>query len=115
MKVSLLNLFGPLRLEADLVPPRLTVTLVGEFDFAGHQAMTVCDNLDLEQVTLIVVDLRRLDFLDSSACRALNRFVVHHSSRGRRVELVHARPHVLRVMGLVGGVADLSASDSQLG
>jgi anti-anti-sigma factor len=99
--VSLLNLYGPLRLEADLTPPRLTLHLVGEFDFAGEKSLHVVDNLTLSDVDQIIVDLARLEFIDSTAARALRGFVDHHRLRGREVLLIHPPRNIRRTMQLL--------------
>jgi anti-anti-sigma regulatory factor len=81
--VTLLNLNGPLRLEADYDPPHLRARLIGEFDGAGEESLQAIDNLDLRDVDSITLDLAQLDFIDSLACRALVAFADRHVASGR--------------------------------
>ena len=111
--VSLLNLYGPLRIDADVVAPEAIIRLVGEFDFACDRSLETCDNLNLAGVQHLTLDLRGLDFLDSVAYEALLGFVQRHRAIGRDVEVINARQHIRRICHILGGTDELALSDRQ--
>ena len=78
---------------------RLLFALSGELDLATAPEVerTLHGELDWEQVTLVVIDLRELVFLDSSGLRAL--FLVDDAARdhGARAVFVRGSQAVQRI------------------
>lgn len=91
-------------LDFTLSPPRLTIVLRGELDFADcHQLMESLGQLDTDGVQRVTIDLRRLEFIDAAGLRTLREYVDAHREVGCEVRLVRSTAPVRRMFTLVGG------------
>ena len=74
------------------------IELAGEFDLAGIQTFEAeLTKLEAESPAVIVVDLSRLRFMDSSGLRALVVADQRAQKAGRRLAIVPGPPGVRRV------------------
>jgi anti-anti-sigma factor len=91
-----------LRVDATVTGDQLTVRFVGEFDLGSTQALDMVNTLDLEGVTHIVLDFTALEFLDSSAVKALLHLHEKHTGANRSVAIRHVQPQVRRIFEILG-------------
>jgi anti-anti-sigma factor len=83
-------------------PGRVVVTLVGECDQAVREEFVAVLLTAVDGAPAVVVDLARLDFLDSSGLHGL--ITAHHAARARggRVSVVNASGVVANVLDITG-------------
>ncbi len=81
---------------------RVMVALVGECDQAVRDEVVAVLLAAVEGAPVVVVDLARLEFLDSSGLHGL--ITAHHAARARggRVSVVNASGVVANVLDLTG-------------
>jgi anti-sigma B factor antagonist len=89
---------APLTLETRQQDETAVVALAGELDMAG--AATLEREIGLLQAGTIVVDLRGLQFMDSSGLRAIVTSAQRAQDAGRRFALVPGAAHVMRVFDI---------------
>jgi anti-anti-sigma factor len=87
--------------------------LIGELDLASspalEQALERTRGCDAE---LVIVDLRELDFMDSSGLNVLVKAHQHAQESGTRFALVRGRSHVQRLLSITGLDERLMVVDS---
>jgi anti-anti-sigma factor len=87
------------------------VTVSGELDIASSTELErVLDGL--QETRLVVIDLRKLDFVDSTGLGVLVRAHQHALENGNRVALVRGPGQVDRLLGLTGLEAQLLIADT---
>ena len=89
---------APLTLETRQQDQTAVVALAGELDMAG--AATLERELGLLQADTIVVDLRGLEFMDSSGLRAIVTSAQRAQDAGRRFALIPGAAQVMRVFDI---------------
>ena len=90
-----------------------TLTLSGELDLVSSPVLerALAPVLDSD-AELIIVDLRGLDFMDSTGLHVLVQAHQHLHDAGRRLALVRARDHVQRLFDLTGLSETMTIVDS---
>jgi anti-anti-sigma factor len=87
-----------LSLETRMADRVAVVALRGELDLAGAAALEQeLARLDAESPDAVVLDLRDVDFMDSSGLRVVAVASQHAEARGRRLALVPGSDQVMRV------------------
>jgi anti-sigma B factor antagonist len=86
---------APLSLETSHVGRTATVALRGELDLAG--AAVLEREVAALDADAVIVDLRGLQFMDSSGLRAIVVAAQRAQDAGRRFALVPGAAHVMRV------------------
>jgi anti-sigma B factor antagonist len=83
-------------------PDRLVVALAGECDLAVREELRSALLAAVGRARLVVVDLRELEFLDSSGVHSL--IAAHHDAleRGGRLQVVNAGGVVADVLTVTG-------------
>jgi anti-anti-sigma factor len=91
-----------------------TVALAGELDVSGKAALAelLIAAVRSPGTTAVVVNLGRVDFIDSSAISALLSSLDAAEALGRRFTVVQLRPHVRRVLDISGLLPLLSGEDT---
>jgi anti-anti-sigma factor len=98
-----------LRMDVDRRGARTRVGLAGELDVASAKALhQQLEELQAEHPELLVLDLRRLDFMDSSGLREIVTAVRRARADGSKVALVKAHGPIESVLELtrVGEMAE---------
>ena len=81
------------------------IAVTGELDLASSPALQEeLDRISAES-TLLIIDLRELDFMDSTGLSVLVRAHQHAEEQGRRLAMVKGPQQVQRLLSLTG-VAD---------
>jgi anti-anti-sigma factor len=88
----------PLTLETRQQGDTAVVALGGELDMAG--AATLQRELELLQAAALVLDLRGLEFMDSSGLRAIVTSAQRAQDAGRRFALIPGAAQVMRVFDI---------------
>jgi anti-anti-sigma factor len=90
-----------LSLETAVVDRAAVIALAGELDLAGaaalEQELTV---LEADVADAVVIDLREVDFMDSSGLRVLGMAMQRAQALGRRFALVPGKAQVMRVFDI---------------
>jgi anti-sigma B factor antagonist len=89
---------APLTLKTTQEGDAAVVVLGGELDMAG--AETLQQELALVDARTLVVDLRELEFMDSSGLRAIMVSAERAQDAGRRFALIPGAGQVMRVFDL---------------
>jgi anti-anti-sigma factor len=106
--------FGPLMLMVEDSASTLLIRMAGELDLANiGQVTAALDRIDVERTTLLVLDLRRLDFLDLAGLRTLLRANDHCKQHHIGVKIVKPRGFASRVFTLTGVHRQLALVDWQ--
>jgi anti-anti-sigma factor len=90
-----------LRVSISMSGDTAVVELEGELDMAG--AATLEQELstpDADRASAVVLDLRRVEFMDSSGLRIIAVTLQHAQERGRRFALVPGAAQVMRVFDI---------------
>ncbi len=109
---------APLTLETTQQGDTAVIALGGELDMAGAAALE--RELALLQVAALVVDLRGLEFMDSSGLRAIVTSAQRAQDAGRRFALIPGAAQVMRVFDItrmrerLEFVADIGEVDGRL-
>src|SRR5438552_16231854 len=94
------------RVETHTTGRITTLALSGELDLVSSPALSrVMDELARSDAELIVVDLRPLEFMDSTGLHLLVQAQQHAHETGRRFALIRGSEQVQRLFDLTG-VAD---------
>lgn len=90
-----------------------TVALSGELDLVASPALdrAIGDQAESD-VDLVVVDLRRLEFMDSTGLHAVLRIQQGAHELGRRFAVIRGPDHVQRLFELTGLTETLTIVDS---
>jgi anti-sigma B factor antagonist len=89
------------------------VAPAGELDLVSSPALRqVLDTAIESEAELLVVDLRRLEFMDSTGLHALVQAQQRVYDSGRRFALVRGAAHVQRLLDLTGVAEFLTIVDS---
>jgi anti-anti-sigma factor len=92
-----------LSVDTELGDGVVTITPVGEFDIAGVEAVEgELQRAESGGPDLVVIDLTRTSFLDSSALRVILAAHARARDNGRRLVLRPGPPEVQRVFELAG-------------
>jgi anti-sigma B factor antagonist len=87
------------------------ITVSGELDIASSTELEqVLDGL--REAKLVVIDLRQLEFVDSTGLGVLVRAHQHALEHGNRVALVRGPGQVDRLLGLTGLESQLLIADT---
>jgi anti-anti-sigma factor len=89
---------APLTLDTRHDGRTAVIALTGELDLAGAAALE--QELALLQADALVVDLRGLEFMDSSGLRALVTSAQRAQDSGRRFALIPGAAQVMRVFDI---------------
>jgi anti-sigma B factor antagonist len=89
---------APLTLETTSVGSTAVIALAGELDLAG--AAKLERELDEAAAGTLVVDLRGLEFMDSSGLRAIALAARRAQDAGRRFALIPGAAQVMRVFDI---------------
>jgi anti-anti-sigma factor len=90
-----------LTLESSVAGRAVVITLDGELDLAGVPALEQeLARLDADPPEAVVVDLRGVEFMDSSGLRALATHALAAQEHGRRFALVPGAAQVMRVFDI---------------
>jgi anti-sigma B factor antagonist len=86
----------------DVRPAHVVVALAGECDMAGRDELTSALLAAVQRATVVLVDMARLMFIDSSGLHGL--ISAHHAAleAGGRVYVVNAAGAVARLLDLTG-------------
>lgn len=80
-----------------------TITIAGELDIASEPELAGALEQALEAApAAVVVDLREVEFMDSTGIRALAQARQRCAEAGRRLVLMRPSPHVLRPLEVCG-------------
>jgi anti-sigma B factor antagonist len=94
---------GALRIEVSEDPPPVRMTLYGEFDiFSADAATHALEELLGRGPDAVVIDLSRLDFMDSAGVRFLVEGRDKANARGIKIALVDGVEAVRRVLTVSG-------------
>ena len=85
--------------------------VTGELDIASSQTLER-ELSQLQADALVIVDLRKVTFIDSTALGVLVRAHQQASEQGRRLGLVHADGQVSRLLSLTGLEHELLLAES---
>jgi anti-anti-sigma factor len=88
----------PLTVETTQQGETAVIALSGELDMAGADALQ--QELALVEAGALVVDLRGLDFMDSSGLRAIAVSAQRAQEAGRRFALIPGAAQVMRVFDI---------------
>ena len=89
---------APLRLETSKEGEAAVIALTGELDVAGAAALV--QELALVDAEAAVLDLRGLEFMDSSGLRAIVVCAQRAQDAGRRFALIPGAAQVMRVFDI---------------
>ena len=91
----------------------ITFALTGELDLVSSPVMEqTMDDVARSDAELIIVDLRGLDFMDSTGLHLLIRVQQRAQEAGRRFALIRGREAVQRLFDLTGLAESLTVVDS---
>ena len=92
-----------LRCEVTPAPDAAIVALEGELDLSNaHEVEAELHALRSVGFGHLVLDLRKLEFLDSTGLRLLVKWHRHAGDGGPRLSIVKGPPHVQRVLEIAG-------------
>jgi anti-anti-sigma factor len=97
--------------ESEEEPGGTVVTVTGELDIASSAELEKILE-GLHEAKLVIIDLRQLDFVDSTGLGVLVRAHQHASEHGNRVALVRGPGQVDRLLGLTGLESQLLIADT---
>ena len=94
---------SPLEVTIDATPERVRVALAGELDIAtGSRLEDELARVERDEPPILVIDLRGLEFMDSTGLRILLAAATRASDAGRRFVLVRGNQWIQRVLGVTG-------------
>jgi anti-anti-sigma regulatory factor len=95
-----------LLVDFEEAPPALYVDLVGYVDVATARHLDIPSHVRLSEVTMILLDLRQVDFCDGSGIRALIDLRREQLRSGRQVWITRIRVPERHLLELVGVARD---------
>lgn len=94
------------RVEVQSKDQATVIAVSGELDLASSPALQEeLDRVSVSDSTLLIIDLRELDFMDSTGLSVLVRAHQRAEEQGRRLAMVKGPQQVQRLLSLTG-VAD---------
>ena len=94
------------RVEVQSKDQATVIAVSGELDLASSPALQEeLDRVSASDATLLIIDLRELDFMDSTGLSVLVRAHQRAEEQGRRLAMVKGPQQVQRLLSLTG-VAD---------
>ncbi|WP_250002744.1 STAS domain-containing protein [Actinoplanes sp. M2I2] len=96
-------------------PGHVRVTLAGECDLAVRDELHAVLDAAVQASPLVIVDLTRLDFLDSSGLHGLVVAHLEAQARGGRITLANAGGAVADVLDITGVAALLGSAGGEAG
>jgi anti-anti-sigma factor len=91
------------RVEVHRDGPLVRVAVAGEIDMAtAPRVREAVDGADLDHASQLALDLGSVTFMDSTGLRLVIGLDALAHERGRRFVLMHAPPHVLRLLEVSG-------------
>jgi len=95
------TLVSNLRLSTSLAGDTAVIALEGELDLAGANALEhELATAEAAEARAVVLDLRRVEFMDSSGLRGIAVTLQRSQERGRRFALVPGAAQVMRVFDI---------------
>jgi anti-anti-sigma factor len=102
----------PFSIDVQRADGLVQVTLAGELDIATHgDAETVLKDVQDSGAPLVVLDLRKLNFMDSTGLRLLVQADARARESGQRLAIVRGPEAVHRVLEITGLDAKLDLID----
>jgi anti-anti-sigma factor len=99
-------------IESEVQPEATVVTVTGELDIASApQLESTLAELNSPQ-RMVVIDLRQLEFVDSTGLGVLVRAHQHAAERGTRIGLVRGAGQVEKLLSLTGLESQLLIGDT---
>jgi len=95
-----------LLVDFEEAPPALYVDLIGYVDVATVRLLDIPSHVPLSEITMILLDLRRVDFCDGSGIRALIDLRAEQLCSGRQVWITRIRIPERHLLELVGVAQD---------
>ncbi len=99
------------QVNSEEAPGGTVVTVTGELDIASSTELEQVLG-SLHDTKLVIIDLRQLEFVDSTGLGVLVRAHQHASEHGNQVALVRGPGQVDRLLGLTGLDAQLLIADT---
>jgi anti-sigma B factor antagonist len=101
------------RVEVQSQDQATVITLAGELDLASSPALQEeLDRVAASDSRLLIIDLRELDFMDSTGLSVLVRAHQRAEEQGRRLAMVKGPQQVQRLLSLTGVADRLTVVDS---
>jgi anti-sigma B factor antagonist len=101
------------RLEVHQQDRATVIAITGELDLASSPALQKeIDRAQASDATLLIIDLRQLDFMDSTGLSVLVRAHQRADEQGRRLAMVKGPQQVQRLLSLTGVADRLTVVDS---
>lgn len=89
------------------------ITVSGELDLASSPALQEeLDRIAASDAQLLIIDLREVDFMDSTGLSVLVRAHQRSEELGRRLAMVKGPPQVERLLSLTGVAGRLTLIDT---
>lgn len=79
----------------------LTVSIVGNFDFSLQKDFREAYESEGKAVSNYVIDLKSVEFMDSSACGMLLVLKDYIGGDGKRIKITNTSPDVLKTMKMI--------------
>lgn len=86
----------PFEVQVERLGATARVILAGELDLTGKEAFTRALAEAGEEASLVVVDLRRLDFMDSTGVHCILRANIESQRNGHRLAVIRGPEQVQR-------------------
>lgn len=104
---------GQFRVEVRSEGKAVVVVVVGELDLAsGPELEQTLEQLAEPPTELLVIDLREVEFMDSTGLSIIVKAHQRFTESGRRLALVKGTPQVQRLLDLTGVAERLPLVDS---
>lgn len=104
------------RVEVRNADDTAVISVSGELDLASSPALEEeLERVAQSETQVVVVDLRNLEFMDSTGLSVLVRAHQRAEENGRRLGLVNGSQQVLRLLTLTGVADRLTLSDAPEG
>ena len=99
------------QIDSEEQPGATVITVAGELDIASAPALE-STLAQLNEAQLVVIDLRRLEFVDSTGLGVLVRAHQHAAEQGHRLGLVRGSGQVDKLFSLTGLESQLLIGES---